>query len=65
MMEKPLPKCPVCRTPVPLQPRTRVFPFCSEYCQAVDLGRWINEEYRIPVSPNNTERDLPDDEWDD
>jgi endogenous inhibitor of DNA gyrase (YacG/DUF329 family) len=22
-------------------------PFCSERCKLVDLGRWLNEEYRI------------------
>ena len=24
------------------------FPFCSERCQAVDLGRWFNGDYVIP-----------------
>jgi len=24
------------------------FPFCSFRCQAVDLGRWLDEDYRIP-----------------
>jgi len=24
------------------------FPFCSERCRMLDLGRWVNEEYRIP-----------------
>jgi endogenous inhibitor of DNA gyrase (YacG/DUF329 family) len=23
-------------------------PFCSERCQMMDLGRWANEEYRVP-----------------
>jgi hypothetical protein len=23
------------------------FPFCSERCRMVDLGRWFKEEYRI------------------
>jgi len=26
----------------------RAFPFCSERCRLVDLGRWLKEEYRIP-----------------
>ena len=25
------------------------FPFCSERCRAIDLGRWLGEAYRIPV----------------
>ncbi len=24
------------------------FPFCSPRCRAVDLGRWLGEEYRVP-----------------
>lgn len=24
-------------------------PFCSERCKLIDLGRWIDEEYRIPT----------------
>lgn len=28
------------------------FPFCSERCKLIDLGAWLDEEYRIeePVS---------------
>ena len=24
-------------------------PFCSSQCQIIDLGHWINEDYRIPA----------------
>jgi endogenous inhibitor of DNA gyrase (YacG/DUF329 family) len=24
-------------------------PFCSEKCRLIDLGRWAEEEYRIPT----------------
>jgi hypothetical protein len=24
------------------------FPFCSERCRLIDLGRWLGENYRIP-----------------
>jgi endogenous inhibitor of DNA gyrase (YacG/DUF329 family) len=61
-MDKPrLPKCPICRQPVRLRAENPYFPFCSEHCQMVDLGRWINEEYRLPVSDEETERSLPSD----
>jgi endogenous inhibitor of DNA gyrase (YacG/DUF329 family) len=46
-------KCPSCRAPVckdPARP-SKLFPFCSERCHLVDLGRWIGEEYRIPGPP--------------
>jgi hypothetical protein len=41
-------KCPTCKKPAELG--TKWFPFCSERCQLIDLGRWANEEYRIPVA---------------
>lgn len=25
------------------------FPFCSPFCRGVDLGCWVNEEYRVPA----------------
>ncbi|WP_435010053.1 DNA gyrase inhibitor YacG [Tundrisphaera lichenicola] len=27
------------------------FPFCSDRCKLVDLGRWIDGAYAIPASP--------------
>lgn len=42
-------KCPVCRKEVPLD--SPEMPFCSERCRLIDLGRWANEEYRIPGEP--------------
>jgi endogenous inhibitor of DNA gyrase (YacG/DUF329 family) len=26
-------------------------PFCSKRCADLDLGRWLNEDYRIPGNP--------------
>jgi endogenous inhibitor of DNA gyrase (YacG/DUF329 family) len=45
--------CPTCRTPVAKDPArpSKLFPFCSERCHLVDLGRWIGEEYRVPGPP--------------
>jgi endogenous inhibitor of DNA gyrase (YacG/DUF329 family) len=31
-------------------PKNRWFPFCSEHCRLVDLGRWLDGAYRIPGS---------------
>ena len=28
-------------------------PFCSERCKLVDLGRWVNGEYRVPGEAAN------------
>ncbi len=40
--------CPVCEKPVPPRPGNAAFPFCSDRCRFVDLGKWLGEEYRIP-----------------
>lgn len=41
--------CPTCKRPAPLG--TEHFPFCSERCRLIDLGRWADEDYRIPAEP--------------
>jgi len=38
-------KCPVCRKVGAQAYR----PFCSKRCADIDLGRWLNEDYRIPA----------------
>ena len=47
-------KCPICGKPA--EPRHH--PFCSPRCADVDLGRWLNEEYRVLT--NETPGDLSD-----
>ena len=42
------PRCPICRRESPPRRVNRAFPFCSDRCKLVDLGRWLGEEYRIP-----------------
>jgi endogenous inhibitor of DNA gyrase (YacG/DUF329 family) len=32
-------------------PRPSAFPFCSPACKLVDLGRWLDGDYRIPGPP--------------
>ena len=36
-------KCPTCGKPETQSHR----PFCSKRCANLDLGKWLNEEYRI------------------
>ena len=36
-------------------------PFCSERCKMADLGRWLTEEYRVPVETPETVDDSDDD----
>ena len=42
------------------RPENPCFPFCSERCRAIDLGKWLGGEYRIPAKPEEDEDgDLP------
>jgi endogenous inhibitor of DNA gyrase (YacG/DUF329 family) len=42
--------CPVCKkTLKSTEDAKKHRPFCSPRCRQVDLGRWLNEEYRVPV----------------
>lgn len=40
-------RCPTCRG-VSTRTGNKWYPFCCERCQLVDLGRWLDEEYRVP-----------------
>jgi endogenous inhibitor of DNA gyrase (YacG/DUF329 family) len=42
------PACPICRRPAAPRGENPAFPFCSERCKLVDLGRWLGEQYRVP-----------------
>jgi endogenous inhibitor of DNA gyrase (YacG/DUF329 family) len=53
------PKCALCREPIELRPDNEHFPFCSERCRMQDLGKWLDEDYRIPMTQSGTERKLP------
>jgi endogenous inhibitor of DNA gyrase (YacG/DUF329 family) len=45
-MSEPSPhRCPSCDKPVSVDGET--YPFCSERCRLVDLGRWLDEKYRV------------------
>ena len=48
--------CPICKKPVeqPADATTRSpFPFCSERCKLIDLGRWLDGKYQIPVEADD------------
>jgi endogenous inhibitor of DNA gyrase (YacG/DUF329 family) len=40
-------KCPTCDKEATWQDNP-YRPFCSERCKLVDLGKWVNDEYRVP-----------------
>jgi endogenous inhibitor of DNA gyrase (YacG/DUF329 family) len=42
-------ECPTCHRKIDCaRPDEAPFrPFCSERCKLLDLGKWLNEEYRV------------------
>lgn len=38
-------RCPTCRTLV--LEKTEDFPFCSDRCRRIDLGKWASGDYKI------------------
>jgi endogenous inhibitor of DNA gyrase (YacG/DUF329 family) len=51
--------CPICKRQVDQSERNRresFFPFCSERCKLIDLGRWLSGKYQVPIR----EQDNPD-----
>jgi len=48
-------RCPVCSKPMNFQARSEWpdFPFCSLRCKRIDLGKWLNENYRITSESNS------------
>lgn len=64
MSEDPKPRehpercCPVCDRVV--KEDTPTFPFCSKRCRTIDLGKWLDGNYRItrPIE----QRDLDESE---
>ena len=48
-------RCPTCRKPV--QATDLEFPFCSERCRLIDLGKWASGAYVIssPVTDTSDE----------
>jgi uncharacterized protein len=43
-------RCPICKSAVREgRPQNPSAPFCSARCRTIDLGRWLDGAYRIPV----------------
>ncbi len=43
--------CPICGEEVKPRSANKAFPFCNARCKAIDLGKWLSEEYGVPVPP--------------
>jgi endogenous inhibitor of DNA gyrase (YacG/DUF329 family) len=44
--------CPICGEEVTPRSANKAFPFCTARCKSIDLGKWLNEEYRVPETPD-------------
>jgi endogenous inhibitor of DNA gyrase (YacG/DUF329 family) len=44
-------RCPICSRPYTIAALADLpsFPFCSDRCRLVDLGRWIDGAYTLPA----------------
>ena len=58
----PCPRCGVESVADESKPLPPQFPFCSERCRLIDLGKWAAGEYRIAGKPTKPEPDAPADE---
>jgi endogenous inhibitor of DNA gyrase (YacG/DUF329 family) len=55
-------RCPICAHALGEGTGARrYFPFCSERCRLIDLGKWVTEEYRVsePLLPRPEETEEP------
>jgi hypothetical protein len=54
-------RCPTCKKVLPEGLETRTFPFCSQRCKMVDLGRWLDEDYTIsePLEQSPHDKESP------
>ena len=55
-------KCPACKKELPQEKKPREknspWPFCTKRCKMIDLGKWVNEEYAIPVRQAPSEEEI-------
>jgi uncharacterized protein len=51
--------CPTCGN-VFEKEQSRSLPFCSLRCKQIDLGRWLNEEQRVPYEDLSDPDEAPE-----
>jgi endogenous inhibitor of DNA gyrase (YacG/DUF329 family) len=44
-------RCPVCQETTHYHTGNPYRPFCSERCRLIDLGQWLEEDYRVAGDP--------------
>ena len=56
-------RCPICKKPV--KNTDADFPFCSERCRQIDLGKWASGAYVIVSPVTDADEAVPDSDPDD
>jgi len=51
-------RCPICKKPV--KDTDAEFPFCSERCRTIDLGKWASGAYVISSPLKDAEEGIQD-----
>jgi hypothetical protein len=49
--------CPICGRSAAPRAQNKALPFCSVRCKQIDLGKWLNEDYRVPVEDESDPED--------
>jgi endogenous inhibitor of DNA gyrase (YacG/DUF329 family) len=49
-------RCPICKKPV--RAAGADFPFCSDRCRSIDLGKWASGAYVIPSPLTDAEEEI-------
>ncbi len=59
-------KCPICGKVFEVAKLDDLpsFPFCTDRCRLVDLGRWIDGAYAIPEAARPVQAEVPEAEED-
>ncbi len=52
-------KCPICGRSFDPEESTAM-PFCSPRCKRIDLLRWLDERYAMPVEREESSDQLPE-----
>ncbi len=57
-------RCPICKKAVSDSPNkqageAKFFPFCSRRCRLIDLGAWLDAEYKITFQAPDTPLEGP------
>ena len=50
--------CPNCKKLITAESDNKWLPFCSERCQLIDLGAWLNENHKISSDISESEDPL-------